>query len=549
MNRKSWILIVDDEVDMALNLKDIFEHQGYGAMIAHDGLGAQNLCAERNFDLGLIDIKLPDARGLDLIKTLSGRSPDMDFILITGHASIDSAIEAVGQKKIVAYEQKPLDMNHFLQLIRQVVERKRAEEALRRERDFNASLVDTARAIILVLDPEGRIVRFNPYMEEISGYSLGEVKGEDWFKAFPPPAERLESRARFEKAVEGVRTMGAVHAIVTKDGSKRDIEWHDETLKDMDGNVVGLLAIGRDITERLQAEKALRESEERLRLITENMEDIFWLGVNEDDVRFLYMSPAYEKFSAHKIETLYRDPNKWLENVHEEDRERVVKAFQTFLQGKGKYDIEWKLPRPDGSFRWMWVKQIAISEKEGRVHQFIGIARDITTRKRAEEEKLALERRLRRAEKAESLSCMAGAVAHHFNNMLAGIIGNMELVMEELPRGAHPWNRLDQAQKAARSAAEMSGLMLTYLGQSRGKPEPLDLAELCRRRLSRMRAAMPRDVILETDLPTLGPVIEADMDQMRQVLNALITNAGEAMNELSGKVRVSVDTVNTADIP
>lgn len=140
-----------------------------------------------------------------------------------------------------------------------ITKRKQAEEELRKEMAFSKSLVDTAQAIVLVLDAEGRILQFNPYMEEISGYKLAEVKGKDWFTTFLPEEDYSKIRTLFHKAVDTIQVGGNVNPILTKDGHERQIEWHDKTLKDAYGNVVGLLAVGQDVTEQKKAEGVLRK--------------------------------------------------------------------------------------------------------------------------------------------------------------------------------------------------------------------------------------------------------------------------------------------------
>ena len=154
-------------------------------------------------------------------------------------------------------------------LIRDITERRRAEEELRCERDFAESLVRTAQTIVLVLDTEGRIVRFNPYMEEISGYRLEEVQGKDWFTTFLPKPDQDWVRELFLKAVGDIQTRGNVNPIVTKDGREREIQWYDKTLKDADGNVVGVLATGQDITKRKRAEEELRKVNSALMVLSE----------------------------------------------------------------------------------------------------------------------------------------------------------------------------------------------------------------------------------------------------------------------------------------
>jgi two-component system cell cycle sensor histidine kinase/response regulator CckA len=146
----------------------------------------------------------------------------------------------------------------YEQTQREIAERERVEAALRQERDFAENLVETAQVIVLVLDTEGRIVRFNPYMEEISGYRLEEVQGQDWFTTFLPDRNGAAIRDLFQQAIGDIQTRGNVSPIVTKDGREREIEWYDKTLRDAEGDVVGLLTIGRDITQRQQAEEALR---------------------------------------------------------------------------------------------------------------------------------------------------------------------------------------------------------------------------------------------------------------------------------------------------
>jgi len=145
----------------------------------------------------------------------------------------------------------------------EIAERRKAEEALRQERDYAESLVETAQTIVLVLDTEGRIVRFNAYLEEITAYSLSEVRGADWFATFLPERDRIRTREVFTRALSDNQTRGNVNPIVTKDGREREIEWYDKTLKSANGTVVGLLSVGQDITERVHAEK------ERERLVRE----------------------------------------------------------------------------------------------------------------------------------------------------------------------------------------------------------------------------------------------------------------------------------------
>jgi len=130
MKGKFEILIVDDDVDLTSNLQDILEAEGYSTTTAADGQTALTLCREKVFDLAIVDIRLPDISGIELTQKLTELLPGVVYIIITGYASLDTAIEAAGRRDMVAYVTKPLNIDSLLALLRQVVERKQAEETV-----------------------------------------------------------------------------------------------------------------------------------------------------------------------------------------------------------------------------------------------------------------------------------------------------------------------------------------------------------------------------------------------------------------------------------
>jgi signal transduction histidine kinase len=185
----------------------------------------------------------------------------------------------------------------------------------------------------------------------------------------------------------------------------------------------------------------------------------------------------------------------------------------------------------------------------GRVIGLEGFIIDTTWQKRAEDERKSLEARLWQARKSESLARMAGAVAHHFNNQLAVILGNLELALEDLPGDAAVRPLLLEAMGGARHSSEISGFMLTYLGRSGELPGPVDLSRLCRESLPRLRKAMGRRCVLETRLAEPGPVVLAAPDALRLVLVHLVTNASEAVGDQEGKVLLTVKVMGEGEMP
>ncbi|MDY0042608.1 MAG: ATP-binding protein [Desulforhabdus sp.] len=160
-----------------------------------------------------------------------------------------------------------------------------------------------------------------------------------------------------------------------------------------------------------------------------------------------------------------------------------------------------------------------------------------------------LEIQNRQLQKAESLGLMAGAVAHLFNNELQAIMGNLELALLDLPSGSNGVENLTEAVDACRRAAEVSGLMLTYQGQTSGEHELLDLSQTCQSSLPMIGAVVPKNVSMQIDFLTPGPTVRANANQIHQILINLVNNSVESIGEHSGTIRLAVKTVAAAEIP
>ncbi len=130
MNTNASILIVDDNEGLCDGVKEFLEHEGYTVGCANSGKDAIAVLSDIRCDIAIVDIKLPDILGTDLVKKLAVISPSTDFIHITAHATLDTAIKAVHQEQVVSYETKPLDMDHLLSVLRQIMKRKKMEDAL-----------------------------------------------------------------------------------------------------------------------------------------------------------------------------------------------------------------------------------------------------------------------------------------------------------------------------------------------------------------------------------------------------------------------------------
>ena len=192
-------------------------------------------------------------------ETRAGKDHDFEYRVITGEGEVRWIHEYVQIVSGGGDEDERL-----VCVMVDVTKDKTAEIALREESDFAKGLVDTAQAIILVLDPEGRIVMCNPYLEELTGHQLDEVRGKDWFETFLPGRDHATIRKRFKRALGVKATHVEINPILTKVGEEREISWWDKGLLNAEGDLIGLLCIGYDVTERLHMEKELQRSNEEL---------------------------------------------------------------------------------------------------------------------------------------------------------------------------------------------------------------------------------------------------------------------------------------------
>ncbi len=240
----------------------------------------------------------------------------------------------------------------------------------------------------------------------------------------------------------------------------------------------------------------------------------------------------------------------WMDLCHPDDL-RISDALlkKHFADETGFYQCEARMKHKDG--HWIWVMdrgKVIEWDEYGNPLRMIGTHTCITERKRTENEKLKLESQNRQLQKAESLGRMAGAIAHHFNNQLQAVMGNIEMVIDDLPQGSDILPFLVEAMSASYKAMEVSGLMLTYLGHTHGRHEPIDLYETCRQSLALLHASAPEGMPLKADFPSSGLVVLANANQIQQVLTNLVNNAWEASSGEKGAVALSIKTVSRAEV-
>ncbi|MBC8462476.1 MAG: response regulator, partial [Deltaproteobacteria bacterium] len=282
MNTKTEILVVDDNIDLATILQDTLKGDGYNVMIAHDGKTALAICQENRFDLALIDIKLPDMPGIELINKLAELSPKTEYIIITAHATMETAIEAVKQKNIVAYQTKPLDINQLLYFTKQVIERRQTKEALRESENKLLQAVEGSSIPTFIIDKKHIVTHWNKACENLTGVSASEIVStkKHWSPFYseqrPVMADLLVDKlsekdmskyygGKYHKSAFIERAYEAEDFFPNLGEDGKWIFFTAAPLKDHKGNIIGAIETLQDITERKKAEEELSEILQRER--------------------------------------------------------------------------------------------------------------------------------------------------------------------------------------------------------------------------------------------------------------------------------------------
>ncbi len=263
---------------------------------------------------------------------------------------------------------------YSVHILEDITKRRKAEILLEKERDFSGTLVETAQVIILILDPRGHILRFNRYMETLSGYTLNEVKGRDWFDIFLPDATRQKTREIFLEAINDIDTQGQIDTLVTRNGDILQIKWYSKTVKGNDGRTEGLLAIGMDVTEQREAQKRLELFHtmfEHSRDAVEIIEPLTlrFLDVNETLCREL----GYSRDELLGMRVYDIDP------ILTPERSQIL---ETRVREEGSITFETLHKRRNGS---TYPMEISLSIVDVGNLYLLAIARDISERQEAEE--------------------------------------------------------------------------------------------------------------------------------------------------------------------
>jgi len=409
-------------------------------------------------------------------------------------------------------------------LMKNITERKRDEEALRFSEEKFSKIYQTSPAGITISSLEdGRYIEVNDAFLRIIGFVRDEIIGRTSIelKIWANPDDRAhfvtelkrKGYVRNRETVLRKKSGELINALI----SSEVIEIAGEK---------SILSATLDITDRKKVEESLRVSEERYRSLVESSSDAILLLDLER--RILSCNPAFSKLFGYERDEIVGKSAQIL-HPSEDSFRSFGEHYYPVIHQNGFFRGELELIRKDGEKICVEEAISAIRSPDGTISGYVAILRDMTEKKRMEQEKSLLEEQLRQSQKMEAIGILAGGVAHDFNNLLTVIQGNCEMILFDLSEN-HPLKRgIEQISGAAHRAANLTRQLLAFSRRQILEPKVFDLNEVIKNLDKMLRRIIGEDIQLIT-VPArdLGKV-RADPSQIEQVILNLVVNARDAM--------------------
>lgn len=405
-----------------------------------------------------------------------------------------------------------------------ITERKQAEQALRESEDKFRTLADSIPQLAWMTDENGSVLWYNRRWYAYTGTTLEEVQGWGWEKVHHP--EHLSRVvARFRQHLQTGAVWEDTFPLRGRDGQYRWFLSRAMPIRNAEGRVERWFGTNTDITERLDAEERLRQSEERFRRLYEaNVVGI----VCGDPEKVFDANDVFLGMLGYTREELDAGILRWREFTPPEYLALDENGIAQMLATGSCKPFEKEFVRRDGSRVPVLIGATLLERSPLR---WICFTLDLTERKQ-------LERRILQSQKLESIGLLAGGIAHDFNNLLVAVIGNASLVKDMLPPGSLESELSDRVIKTGEQLAHLTRQMLAYSGKGRFVLEFVDLSGLVVEMSGLIEPSISKKIAFHYELDRDLPAIEADRSQMQQVFMNLVLNAAEAIGSDCGLISV-----------
>jgi len=419
---------------------------------------------------------------------------------------------------------------------REITDRKRMEETMKESEERLKSIIDVSFDGIIIHD-QGKIIFSNEKAGRFVGYEANELIGMKLIDLIVPE-DREDVQRNIEMTSENpdFAIEPRERRIIRKDGEILDIENYSRPTV-FQGKKARIIAF-RDITERKKAEKALVDSEERYRFITENATDILWTADFEGN--FLFLSPAYETISGYTVEDSIN--RKIWDFLTAESAQRTKEFLLTSVEMNNEEQdngavpniLELEYHHKDGSTRLCEVTVKTFRDDNGDPKGIIGIARDVTNKKK-------MERQLQQAIKMQAIGTLAGGVAHDFNNLLMGVQGRASIMLMDMDSNHPHYEHLKGIEEYVKSAANLAKQLLGFAKIGKFEVKTTNPNDVLRKTVE-MFGRTKKEIAINIKYGDNVYPVDIDRGQIEQVFLNLLVNAWQSM---SGGGNLFIETSKT----
>jgi PAS domain S-box-containing protein len=545
------VLAIDDDRAILRNYVSYLEDCGFEVRTADNGREGLEQFDREPADVVLVDLRMPEVDGLEVLGSITDKSPDTPVVVISGTGEIADVVEAL-HRGAWDFLQKPIEdlsvLHHIIdkvlerawlirenrvyqqqleQLVEERTEALRAanqelhasREELRSVADRYRLLTENQRDVVFAISPAGEVTYCSPAIVDLGGYQPGDLSDrrfEDFFVS-ADDVSRLFERLRSARSSPGSEAMDLLFK--PKQGEPFRVEISGKPVLDGE-QVVAIQCVMRDITDRVRVEA----ERQRLAIAVEHAaEEII---VTDTQGVIQYVNPSFESVTGYTRDEVIGKNQSILSGEHDQA------FFEQLWHGKvwtGRFVHRKK----DGGLLQEEATISPIRDETGQLVGFVSVLRDIT-------DQINLRAQLRRAQKMEAIGTLAGGIAHDFNNILSAILGYTELAAHSVEEDSPLRKDLNQVLIAAERARQLVAQILAFSRQAEQEHSPFQVSRVVKEVMQLLRASLPSTLTIRLRLEAETETVLGDPTQIHQVLLNLCTNAAQAMGNGEGLLEVTL---------
>jgi PAS domain S-box-containing protein len=472
-----------------------------------------------------------------------------------GHAIVDRelVVPVIRNDKIVAvlgignkssdYDEKDVaTVQKFAELAWETVEKKRYEEKLQQSEHRLRTIIDAVPSMIYVKNREGRFLAANQAVADSLNKPLSEVIGKLHADLH---TNEEELHLMLQSDMQVFETGEPVEILEELLHDNKNKHYWAHTIKipynDSSFSEPAILGVTIDISKLKKAEESTKQSEKKYRTLVKNIPGITYRCLMDDNWTMLYFSQKSLEILGYPSSDFINNGKRSYESIiYPEDKDHVRIRVEKGIESDQIYSIEYRVVSADGSIKWVHEKGQGIRDDSGKLLYLDGFIMDINDRKKAEAERINLEKKLQRTQKLETIGTLAGGIAHDFNNMLTPIMGYSDLALTKIPSYNPLYDDLQNILQASKRAKDLVQQILTFSRQVETEHQPLKLQIIIKEAIKLLRPTIPSSIKINLKLNSDSSFIKADPSQMHQVIVNLCTNSFQAMEQTGGELTIEL---------